>query len=51
MFVSVLSPDISRDIEDGHIGQSCLRLELVEGCYQIRSIYITETTPKCGTMT
>ena len=27
MYVSILSPDISGGIDDGHIGQSCLTLE------------------------
>ena len=27
MYVSILSPDIAGDIEDGHTGQSCLKLE------------------------
>ena len=51
MYVFMSSLVISRDIEDGHTRQSCLRLEGGRRLLSIRFIYVIVKTPKCGTMT
>ena len=51
MFIPVLSLDSSRDIEDGHARQSCLRLEDDRGLLLDKVHYVTVITLGCGTMT
>ena len=51
MFILVLSPDNSGDMEDGHAEQSCLRLEDDRGLLSDNVRYVTVTTSEYSTIT